>query len=65
MRDVVVAELLLRPPNEFEHLGGCGVLVVNPPWRFEEEAAPILAALVERLGEPGITESVLTRLAAE
>jgi 23S rRNA (adenine2030-N6)-methyltransferase len=65
MRDVVVAELLLRPPNEFEHLGGCGVLVVNPPWRFEEEAAPILAALAERLGEPGITEAVLTRLAAE
>jgi 23S rRNA (adenine2030-N6)-methyltransferase len=65
MRDVVVAELLLRPPNEFEHLGGCGVLVVNPPWRFEEEAAPILAALAERLGEPGIAEAVLTRLAAE
>jgi 23S rRNA (adenine2030-N6)-methyltransferase len=65
IRDVVVAELLLRPPNEFEHLGGCGVLVVNPPWRFEEEAAPILTALAERLGEAGITEAVLTRLAAE
>jgi 23S rRNA (adenine2030-N6)-methyltransferase len=65
MRDVVVAELLLRPPNEFAHLGGCGVLVVNPPWRFEEETAPILAALAERLGEAGITEAVRTRLVAE
>jgi 23S rRNA (adenine2030-N6)-methyltransferase len=65
IRDIVVAELLLRPPNEFEHLGGCGVVVINPPWRFEAEAAPILAALANRLGEPGITESVLTRLVAE
>jgi 23S rRNA (adenine2030-N6)-methyltransferase len=65
LRDIVAAELMLRPPNEFEHLGGCGLVVINPPYRFEEEAVPILAALVDILGEPGVTESALTRLVAE
>ncbi len=53
--DVVVAELVLREPVDPARLNGCGLLVVNPPWRFEAEAEPILAALLDRLGdrEPG------------
>jgi len=65
LRDVVATEFMLRPPNEFEHLGGCGLMVINPPYRFEEEAAPILSALVESIGEPGVTTSVVTRLVGE
>ncbi|MEN0074347.1 MAG: 23S rRNA (adenine(2030)-N(6))-methyltransferase RlmJ, partial [Paracraurococcus sp.] len=34
-----------------QRLNGCGLLVANPPWRFEAEAGAILAALLERLGE--------------
>ena len=36
-------------------LNGCGLVVVNPPYRFEQEAPAILAALLDRLGngEPG------------
>ena len=31
------------------------MLVINPPYRFEQEVPPILAALLDRLGnrEPG------------
>jgi 23S rRNA (adenine2030-N6)-methyltransferase len=29
---------------------GCGMLVVNPPWQFESTIAPVLRALVSRLG---------------
>ena len=55
LRDVIAAELLLREPADPARLNGCGVLVINPPYRFEAEAAPILAALRDRLGtrEPG------------
>ena len=55
LRDVVAAELLLREPLEPDRLNGCGLLVINPPWRFMEEAEPILAALASMLadGEPG------------
>jgi 23S rRNA (adenine2030-N6)-methyltransferase len=55
IRDVVTAELLLREPLDPARLNGCGMLVINPPYRFESDAMPILAALLDRLRrrEPG------------
>jgi 23S rRNA (adenine2030-N6)-methyltransferase len=55
MRDIVAAELVLREPLDPARLNGCGMLVVNPPYRFEADALPILDALLDRLGarEPG------------
>jgi len=66
LRDVIAAELLLREPVDPTRLNGSGVLVVNPPYRFEQEAQVILDALLERLGdrEPGAT-AMVTRLADE
>ncbi len=51
LRDVVAAELLLREPTDADRLNGCGLMVVNPPWRFMAEAEPLLAALSEAFGE--------------
>lgn len=55
MRDIVVAELCLRTPVDPSRLNGCGLLVINPPYRFEQEVTPILTVLLDRLGnrEPG------------
>lgn len=55
LRDVVAAELCLREPLDATRLNGCGLLVINPPYKFEEEAKPVLQALLARLsgGEPG------------
>lgn len=55
LRDVVAAELWLHEPTDPARLNGCGLLVVQPPFRFEPEAAPVVAALLRRLGnrEPG------------
>jgi 23S rRNA (adenine2030-N6)-methyltransferase len=55
IRDIVTAELLLREPLDPARLNGCGMLVINPPYRFETDAPPILGALLDRLGmrEPG------------
>jgi 23S rRNA (adenine2030-N6)-methyltransferase len=66
MRDIVAAELLLREPLDPARLNGCGLIVVNPPYRFAEEVPPILDALLERLGSREAGEAAsLTRLAAE
>ena len=51
MRDVVALELWLREPLDPTRLNGCGLLVVNPPYRFETEIEPTLAALLLGLGE--------------
>jgi 23S rRNA (adenine2030-N6)-methyltransferase len=61
IRDIVAAELLLREPLDPTRLNGSGLLVVNPPYRFEAAAQPILDALLERLGnrEPGEAAAII------
>ena len=66
IRDVVTVELALREPVDAGRLNGCGMLLINPPYCFEDELRPILAALLDRLGnrEPGEAAEV-TRIADE
>jgi 23S rRNA (adenine2030-N6)-methyltransferase len=64
IRDVVAVELLLREPVDPERLNGCGLLVVNPPWRFMEEAEPMLASLAAILAA-GEGAARLVRIAEE
>jgi len=66
IRDIVAAELCLREPVDASRLNGCGMLVINPPYRFEQEVQPILAALLDRLGSREAGEAVsIDRLADE
>lgn len=46
-------ELLVSPPSEAGPLAGSGLLVANPPWRLDEDAAVLLAGLARRLARPG------------
>jgi 23S rRNA (adenine2030-N6)-methyltransferase len=64
--DVVTAEMWLRAPLDPSRLAGSGLLVVNPPYRFENEARPVLDALLDRLGDgdPG-AGTALRRLVDE
>ena len=64
--DVAAAELWLREPTDPARLNGNGLLVRHPPFRWEEEWPPVLAALLSRLGggEDGEGWSV-TRVTAE
>ncbi len=64
IRDVVAAELLLREPTDPDRLNGCGLLVVNPPWRFMEEAEPTLTSLAASLA-PDEGAVRMVRVAAE
>jgi 23S rRNA (adenine2030-N6)-methyltransferase len=66
IRDIVAAELTLRDPVDPGRLNGCGMLVINPPYHFEAEVAPMLNSLLVRIGsrESGEAASLL-RLADE
>jgi 23S rRNA (adenine2030-N6)-methyltransferase len=65
-RDVVAAELLLRAPLDPTRLNGCGLLVVNPPYQFDQMAETILRALLPLLGNGEAGEAAtVTRLADE
>ena len=64
--DIVAAELFVRAPLDAARLNGSGLLVVNPPYRFEQEVPPILDALLTRLGDREAGEgTALIRIAAE
>jgi 23S rRNA (adenine2030-N6)-methyltransferase len=66
IRDIVTAELWWRPPHDPTQLNGSGLMVVNPPYGFEEGASSILTALLDRIGGQGSGGGVaVTRLADE
>jgi 23S rRNA (adenine2030-N6)-methyltransferase len=48
--DCIACELALREPTDPTRLNGCGLLVANPPFRFEAQAEAILRALLPALG---------------
>lgn len=48
-RRVLAAELRLWPDDTPFRLNGCGMVVVNPPWRLDESLRNLVPALGERL----------------
>jgi 23S rRNA (adenine2030-N6)-methyltransferase len=65
IRDIVAAELCLREPVDPTRLNGCGMLVINPPFQFEQEIPPILSALLDRLGNREAGEGIEIRRIAD
>lgn len=54
---VLVADLVVEP--EGEGLRGCGLAVINPPWRLEEEIEPAMRCLGRLLARaPGASADV-------
>ena len=48
---VLVAELLLHPDNSGLRLNGCGMAIINPPWKFDQQLETLLPALQEFLAQ--------------
>jgi 23S rRNA (adenine2030-N6)-methyltransferase len=46
---VFFAELNITGDSTQLRMKGCGLLVINPPWKIDGEIRGILPALVERL----------------
>ena len=49
IRKVLRAEIEVRERDESGIIPGCGMLVVNPPWRFDEEAKRIVPWLAKKM----------------
>lgn len=48
---VLVAELLLHPDNSALRLNGCGMAIINPPWKFDRQLAELLPVLRDLLAQ--------------
>jgi 23S rRNA (adenine2030-N6)-methyltransferase len=46
-------EIAIGPVAADGPLAGCGLVVINPPWRLAEEAQAVLGALMELFGSAG------------
>lgn len=51
LRDVIAVELRLRDVTEPDRLNGCGLVVLNPPYQFEDTASRIAEAVLEGVGD--------------
>lgn len=63
-KNVLLAELLIRPDDSPLRLNGCGVAIVNAPWRSDAALAALLPALKSCLAQaPGASHRLqwLTR----
>jgi 23S rRNA (adenine2030-N6)-methyltransferase len=65
IRKVLRLELLVRDPVPGPTMPGCGMLVVNPPWKFDAEARPLLGWLQRALSVEGGGRFTVEWLAAE
>jgi 23S rRNA (adenine2030-N6)-methyltransferase len=59
IRKILRLELRVRKSAEDGMMPGCGMLVVNPPWKFDAEARPLLdwlrrALAIEGAGHSGV-----------
>jgi 23S rRNA (adenine2030-N6)-methyltransferase len=50
-KSVLVAELLMRPDDSPLRLNGSGMLIVNPPYKLDEELTPALPVLARLMGD--------------
>jgi len=48
---VLAAELLLHPDNSALRLNGCGMAILNPPWKFDRQLNELLPVLRELLAQ--------------
>jgi 23S rRNA (adenine2030-N6)-methyltransferase len=66
IRDIVAVELHLREPTNPSLLNGCGLIVINPPYQFEDRARAIAAAILTELGDDEVgAVAFVARLADE
>jgi 23S rRNA (adenine2030-N6)-methyltransferase len=62
---ILRAELIVSPLSDPTRLNGSGLILVNPPWKLENELAALLPALAGILGRDGNGTFKLDRLSDE
>ncbi len=61
IRDIVSVEVHLRETTAPDRLNGCGLIVINPPYQFEDRALSVAGAVLNGVGddEVGAAASVI------
>jgi len=49
----LVVELLRQPDDSALRLNGCGMVIVNPPWQFDQQLRRLMPVLQDRLKASG------------
>ena len=65
IRKTLVVELLRQPDDSALRLNGCGMVIVNPPWRFEQQLRQLMPVLQDRLKVSGAGQVRLNWLTGE
>jgi 23S rRNA (adenine2030-N6)-methyltransferase len=52
-KSALAIELLVRPDDSPLRMNGSGMLLVNPPWKIDQDIEPALKPLARHLGEAG------------
>ena len=65
IRKVLRMEIVVRERDESGIIPGCGMLVVNPPWRFDTEAKTIVTWLAPKLVVSGRPQALVDWLVPE
>ena len=65
VKRLLVAELCVHPDDSRAGLNGSGILVVNPPWQFEQDLRQVLPLLHEALAERGAGRTRVALLAGD
>jgi 23S rRNA (adenine2030-N6)-methyltransferase len=51
--EILVAELLVHPDDYPARLNGCGLAILNPPWKLDETLAELMPELHRRMARSG------------
>ena len=62
---VMRIEVVVSPLSDPSRLNGCGLIVLNPPWKLEDELSALLPVLAALLGRAGKGSSRLDWLTTE
>ena len=62
---ILLAELSAFPEDTAFRLNGCGMVVINPPWKLDETLHSVLPALLERLRQHPAGRSTVAWLVPE
>jgi 23S rRNA (adenine2030-N6)-methyltransferase len=65
LRKVLRLEMTVRERDESGIIPGCGMLVVNPPWRFDQESKPLIEWLCRKLALSGAGQARVDWLVPE
>lgn len=65
IRRVLVTELGIYPEDSTHRLSGCGMLMINPPWKLDEDWGALLPRLARLLAEPYEPRTVVGWLVPE